>query len=45
VAAAGPGLRSIAWDGTDEAGARLGPGVYFVRVTGVASGSTTLVVL
>jgi hypothetical protein len=29
----GPGLHTLQWDGTSDAGGRLGSGVYFYRIT------------
>ena len=28
-----PGIHALAWDGADEAGRRLAPGMYMVRLT------------
>jgi len=43
---AGGGVRSLRWDGRDEAGARVPAGVYFVRVkSGEVEGATRVVVM
>jgi len=44
--AAGGGVRSVRWNGTDDSGRQVPPGVYFVRLTsgGVAKTGRVLVI-
>jgi sugar lactone lactonase YvrE len=42
--ASGVGPRSLRWDGDDQAGRDVGPGVYYVRLLGPAAGGASRVV-